>query len=82
VAISLNALCEGGQNAFAITAAHELGHSMGLFHNVEQSGATDSITDDDTDGTNNLMYWLEQSPTQTHLSPQQGQVLLGNPAVH
>jgi hypothetical protein len=81
VAVSLSALCEGGQNALAITAGHELGHSMGLFHNVEQSGATDAITDDDTDGINNLMYWLEGSPTQMHLSPQQAEVILANPAV-
>ncbi len=61
-------------------AAHELGHSMGLFHNYEQDGTTDPLTDTRNDMNSNLMFWEENGGQ--HLTPQQTQVLLANPAVH
>jgi hypothetical protein len=79
-AVSLSTLCaDSSGKLFAITAAHELGHTLGLFHSVEQDGHVDPITDNDSDGPGNLMYWEENSGM--HLSPQQGQVLLANPEV-
>ena len=77
---SLTSLCTGGQKEFALTAAHELAHTLGLFHSVEQNGKTDQMTDDRTDGPTNLMYW-EEGSTQAKLSPQQCTAILQNPVV-
>lgn len=82
VTASLSSLCfDKTGHQFAITIAHELGHSMGLFHNIEENGATDWITDNDSDKSKNLMYWAEDDTDQVKISPQQAQVLLANPTV-
>jgi hypothetical protein len=74
VAVSVETLCFGGSPVFASTIAHEVSHSLGLFHNIEQDASVhDPLTDTLTDGKNNLMYWLEDSGE--HLSAQQGQVI-------
>jgi hypothetical protein len=74
VAVSMETLCFGGTPVFASTIAHELGHSIGLFHNIEMDSTLhDPLTDTMADGKNNLMYWLEDSGE--HISAQQGQVM-------
>jgi hypothetical protein len=78
VIMSLQTLCTLGMTAFGSTMAHELGHTLGLFHNVEQSGIRDPLTDTGTSSTN-VMYWIEQQGTV--FSPQQGQVIRNNPRV-
>jgi hypothetical protein len=74
VAVSMETLCFGGTPVFASTIAHEVGHSIGLFHNIEMDATLhDPLTDTMADGKNNLMYWLEDSGE--HISTQQGQVM-------
>jgi len=74
--VSIQTLC---QNLFGEVAGHELGHTLGLFHSVEQSGDKDPLTDTAVDGQQNLMYWLENSGS--HLSLQQSQVIRNDPKV-
>jgi hypothetical protein len=81
VVVTLDALCGGGSALFAATASHELGHSVGLFHNVEQDGHHDPLTDTAVDGDTNLMFWLENQIQSPHLSVQQGQVIRNDPKV-
>jgi hypothetical protein len=78
---SISSLCYSGQDDLALTAAHELAHSLGLFHSVEQDGHTDQFTDDDADGVNNLMYWEEAGALTGHLSAGQCAALRENPVV-
>ena len=79
--VSISSLCmDGTQKQFAFTAAHELGHTLGLYHSTEQNGTKDQMTDNDSDGSSNLMYWSEAS-AQGKLSPQQQAVMLVNPVV-
>ena len=82
--VSLSSLCgdprDRTQRVFSSTVAHELGHTLGLFHNVEQDRSEDNLGDNDGDGERNLMYWVEQSSVN-RLTPQQAQVILANPAV-
>ena len=68
-----------GQSLLGPVAAHELGHTLGLFHSVEQQGQHDPLSDTSVDGSSNLMFWEENSGR--HLSPQQGQVLRNDPKV-
>jgi len=83
VAVSLTTLCtcNFGQDCFAETAAHELGHSLGLFHTQEQNGQMDPLSDTKANPTKNLMYWEEGNSLNLSLTPQQSQVILANPAV-
>jgi hypothetical protein len=58
--------------------AHELGHYLGLFHNIEQDGHQDPIVDSTT-SAQNLMYWNEQGGEE--LSSGQGYVMRNNAVV-
>jgi hypothetical protein len=80
VAVSLETLCFFGQTTFGSTIAHEIGHSVGLFHNIEQdSSVHDPLTDTAGDGDNNLMFWYEKDGE--NISAQQGQVMRNDPKV-
>ena len=83
VVVAMDAVCDYSagewQFVLASTIAHEAGHSFGLFHNVEQTGSKDAITDNNSDGASNLMYWLEYGGTK--LSAQQGEVVRHDPKV-
>jgi hypothetical protein len=80
-AVSLSTLCsDTSQVSFALTAAHELSHTLGLFHSQEQDGHTDQFTDEGS-RTENLMFWQEGSGA-SQLSPGQTTALRANPMVH
>jgi hypothetical protein len=76
--VSIDTLCALGQSGFAETTSHEIGHTLGLFHNVESSGQTDPL-DDTTDSGQNLMYWEERGGFA--ISAQQAQVMRNDPKV-
>ncbi len=79
-AVSLDTLCFTNMDTFGSTLGHELGHSVGLFHNIEMDSTEhDPLTDTAGDGQNNLMYWLEDSGE--HLSLEQGTVMRNDPKV-
>jgi hypothetical protein len=84
VAVSIEASCtspyNGSLTLLGSTAAHELGHSIGLFHNVEMDNSHDPLTDTAGDGQENLMYWLENSDV-AHVTVQQGEVMRSDPKV-
>jgi hypothetical protein len=67
------------QSLLGVVASHETAHTLGLFHSVEQDNNHDPLTDTAADGTQNLMYWSENSGT--HLTLQQSQVLRNDPKV-
>jgi hypothetical protein len=74
----MDTLCLLGASGFAETTAHEIGHTLGLFHNVESSGRVDPLPD--TSGSRqNLMYWEENGGYA--ISAQQGQVMRNDPKV-
>ncbi|MFN7131515.1 MAG: hypothetical protein ACK4N5_05490 [Myxococcales bacterium] len=58
--------------------AHEVGHYLGLFHNLERDNRQDPIADSNT-SAQNLMYWNEQGGEE--LSNGQSFVLLRNAIV-
>lgn len=76
--VSVDALCLLGQSGFAETTSHEIGHTLGLFHNVESSGRVDPLPDTNGSGQN-LMYWEERGGNT--ISAQQGQVMRNDPKV-
>lgn len=79
VVVSISTACgANGQNYLAAVLAHEVGHSTGLFHNEESDGSEDPLTDTPK-GRTNLMFWSEEGGTT--LSPQQGQVVRGDPKI-
>jgi hypothetical protein len=74
VAVSMETYCFGGKDVFSSTIAHEVAHSLGLFHNIEMDATKhDPLTDTASDGKNNLMYWEED--TGQHITTQQGTVI-------
>jgi hypothetical protein len=64
---------------FGIVASHELGHTLGLFHNTEADMTNDAIPDTKDGDKSNLMYWEENSGELVTFS--QGTVIKSNPAV-
>jgi hypothetical protein len=73
VAIDMAAPCT---MALGTLLAHEIGHQLGLFHNVE-TGATDPI-EDTGEGTDNLMY---PASSGVDLTAGQAFVLRANPLI-
>jgi hypothetical protein len=74
--VSVQNLC-ATTSAFGPVVAHETGHTLGLYHNIESDTVHhDPLTDTMSDGTNNLMYWAENMGR--HLTPQQGNVVRGD----
>ena len=77
---------EAGSDLLGATAAHELGHYLGLFHSPEQaqegttlSGMHDPISDTPENDKTNLMWWASEGGVT--LSPGQGFVLMRHPNV-
>ena len=76
-------------NVIGLIAAHELGHFLGLYHTVEQTGDHDFVDDTTdcpaqgtsmdcpTEGGGYLMHW--QAVGGTALTPGQGLVLRAHP---
>jgi len=77
--VSIQTLCSFNQTVFGETTAHELGHTLGLFHNGESAGQRDPLTDTTPTDMTNLMFWEENSGDK--LSVQQGAVLRSDPKV-
>jgi hypothetical protein len=78
VVVSVQTWCGLGDQLFAEVIAHELGHSVGLFHNEERDGNVDPLDDTGTQ-TSNLMFWQEMNGA--NLTAQQGQVIRNDPKV-
>ncbi len=77
--VSIQTLCSFNQTVFGETTAHELGHTLGLFHNSESAGQRDPLTDTTPTDMTNLMFWEENSGDK--LSAQQGTVVRSDPKV-
>jgi hypothetical protein len=76
VAIAMQEV-DGAPAGRETTAAHEMGHFLGLFHTVEVLGITDPLPD-----TGEGPEWLMHNQgAGTSLSPQQGDVMRANPWV-
>ena len=69
-------------SSLGVTAAHEMGHYLGLFHSSEMPfvGIHDPLPDTPDNDAQNLMYF-EGSATDGILTPQQGAVMRANPWV-
>jgi hypothetical protein len=80
-----------GSSAFTVgsTAAHEIGHFLGLMHTVEENGIFVDIIEDTLEcpaygtnaicteeGANYLMHWADLGPEGTILTPGQRRVML------
>jgi hypothetical protein len=71
----------------AQTAAHELGHTLGLSHNRESSGQLDPLGDGTgpsesaQEDSRNLMYWQSTSTPGESLTREQGLVVRSVPQV-
>ncbi|MCS6912392.1 MAG: zinc-dependent metalloprotease family protein [Myxococcales bacterium] len=87
--VSMLPLCLGqfSQEAFAVTMAHEMGHTLGLSHNREQNGQSDPLGDGNgrsesyLQDTANLMYWAEGANPGSLLTAEQGEVIRHMPQV-
>lgn len=89
--MSMGFLCMTGTGyglpQLAQTAAHELGHTLGLSHNRESNGITDPLGDginpseSSTQDTGNLMYWAATTMPGQSLTVEQGQVIRSMPQV-
>lgn len=76
-----------GLPQLAQTAAHELGHTLGLSHNRESNGQIDPLGDgmspseSSAQDAANLMYWAATSMPGQTLTAEQGQVIRSMPQV-
>jgi hypothetical protein len=62
-----------------LTAAHEIGHFLGLFHTSEAAGFEDPLEDTEGATEDNLMHHLSRSG-RDQLTEHQGMVLRAHPA--
>lgn len=89
--MSMGFLCMSGVNygltQLAQTAAHELGHTLGLNHNRERGGMTDPLGDgtglseSTRQDSANLMYWLSTETPGESLTAEQGTVIRSVPQI-
>lgn len=89
--MSIGFLCMPGTGyglpQLAQTAAHELGHTLGLSHNRESNGQIDPLGDgmspseSSAQDAANLMYWAATSMPGQTLTAEQGQVIRSMPQV-
>jgi len=81
IALSLD-LQTGMPDGLPLTAAHEIGHYLGLFHVSEAGGSPADGLPDTADGDKSNLMYFAQNPESTGLTDDQGWVVHRSPWVY